>query len=150
MYDYSVQHVAFTHKFTGKERDTESGLDNFGERYYGSSIGRFMRPDAPFSDQDQSDPQSWNLYTYVRDNPLNSTDPTGTTCQTNSSDGTVYDDLDGNGCAQVDVDSILSRPSAIVRDTDDDPSYQLANGVSNLGKIWGQTRRSPEFETRPF
>jgi RHS repeat-associated protein len=33
------------HKFTGKERDSESGLDNFGERYFGSSFGRFMRPD---------------------------------------------------------------------------------------------------------
>jgi RHS repeat-associated protein len=32
-------------KFTGKERDTESGLDMFGARYYGSSLGRFMTPD---------------------------------------------------------------------------------------------------------
>jgi RHS repeat-associated protein len=31
--------------FTGKERDTESNLDNFGARYYGSSLGRFMTPD---------------------------------------------------------------------------------------------------------
>jgi|SRR5271165_475426 len=34
-----------THKFTGKERDTESGLDYFGFRYFGSSLGRFMSPD---------------------------------------------------------------------------------------------------------
>ena len=34
-----------THKFTGKERDGESGLDNFGARYLTSSIGRFMSPD---------------------------------------------------------------------------------------------------------
>ena len=33
------------YKFTGKERDTESGLDMFGARYYGSSLGRFMTPD---------------------------------------------------------------------------------------------------------
>jgi len=32
-------------KFTGKEQDSESGLDNFGARYYGSSFGRFMTPD---------------------------------------------------------------------------------------------------------
>jgi RHS repeat-associated protein len=31
--------------FTGKERDTESGLDEFGARYYASSLGRFMTPD---------------------------------------------------------------------------------------------------------
>ena len=29
-------HLAY--KFTGKERDTESGLDMFGARYYGSSL----------------------------------------------------------------------------------------------------------------
>lgn len=34
-----------TYKFTGKERDSESGLDMFGARYYGSSLGRFMTPD---------------------------------------------------------------------------------------------------------
>jgi len=31
-------------RYTGKERDTESGLDHFGARYYGSSMGRFMSP----------------------------------------------------------------------------------------------------------
>ena len=33
------------YKFTGKEPDAESNLDNFGARYYGSSMGRFMTPD---------------------------------------------------------------------------------------------------------
>jgi len=33
------------YKFTGKERDFESGLDNFGARYMGSILGRFMSPD---------------------------------------------------------------------------------------------------------
>jgi RHS repeat-associated protein len=32
-------------RFTGKEHDTESGLDNFGARYYSSSMGRFASPD---------------------------------------------------------------------------------------------------------
>jgi RHS repeat-associated protein len=35
-----------SYKFTGKERDSESGLDNFGARYFGSSMGRFMSPDS--------------------------------------------------------------------------------------------------------
>jgi len=33
------------YKFTGKERDSESGLDYFGARYDASSMGRFMTPD---------------------------------------------------------------------------------------------------------
>ena len=32
-------------RFTGKERDQESGNDYFGARYYASSMGRFLSPD---------------------------------------------------------------------------------------------------------
>lgn len=45
-------------KFTGRERDLESGLDGFGARYYGSALGRFTSPDEAFADQDEHDPQS--------------------------------------------------------------------------------------------
>jgi RHS repeat-associated protein len=69
-----------TQKFTGKERDAESGLDYFGARYYGSALGRFTSPDEPFADQHPEDPQSWNLYGYVRNNPLKNTDPDGRDC----------------------------------------------------------------------
>lgn len=64
-----------THKFTGKERDSESHLDNFRARYNSSSIGRFMSPD-PVGGK-RIDPQTLNKYSYVRNNPLNGTDPTG-------------------------------------------------------------------------
>ena len=62
--------------FTGKIRDTNSGLDYFGARYYSSAMGRFMSPDQP-GYQDKDDPQSMNLYSYVRNNPLTSVDPDG-------------------------------------------------------------------------
>jgi RHS repeat-associated protein len=75
--EYSPQITTNHYKFTGKERDTESGLDNFGARYFGSSLGRFMSPDPPLLDQHIADPQSWNLYSYVRNNPLSFVDPTG-------------------------------------------------------------------------
>ena len=32
-------------KFTGKERDSETGLDYFGARYYGNTMGRWLSPD---------------------------------------------------------------------------------------------------------
>jgi RHS repeat-associated protein len=67
-------------RFTGKERDSESGLDYFGTRYYGSALGRFSSPDEPLNDQYAADPQSWNLYSYVRNNPLTNVDPTGEDC----------------------------------------------------------------------
>jgi RHS repeat-associated protein len=56
-------------KFTGKERDTESGLDNFGARCNASTMGRWMSPDMPFADQNPENPQSWNLYGYVSQQP---------------------------------------------------------------------------------
>ncbi len=77
---YSAEGNKF--KFTGKERDSESGLDNFGARYGSSSMGRFMTPDwsatpaaVPFANP--ADPQTLNLYSYVVNNPLNRTDPNG-------------------------------------------------------------------------
>jgi RHS repeat-associated protein len=63
--------------FTGKERDPESNLDNFGARYNSSALGRFMTPDPGNAGAVDRDPQSWNAYSYVRNNPLNLTDPTG-------------------------------------------------------------------------
>ncbi len=87
--------------FTGKERDAETNNDYFGARYFASTMGRFMSPDDG-SGQDITNPQSLNMYSYVQNNPLTNTDPDGHTCQTNSSDGNVYDDMDGNGCSTVD------------------------------------------------
>ena len=62
---------------TQKERDNETGLDYFLARYYSSTQGRFTSADAPFADQVESDPQSWNLYAYVRNNPLRFIDLAG-------------------------------------------------------------------------
>jgi RHS repeat-associated protein len=68
--------------FSGKERDAETGLDYFGARYYGNVWGRFLTPDwsaktegVPYADF--TDPQSLNLYGYVRDNPIVRVDPDG-------------------------------------------------------------------------
>ena len=67
--------------FTGKERDTESGLDYFGARYYGSNMGRFSSPDpSQLYFADPTNPQSFNLYSYGRNNPLVNIDPTGLDC----------------------------------------------------------------------
>jgi hypothetical protein len=44
-------------------------------------MGRFTSADAPFADQHPEDPQSWNMYAYVRNNPLKNTDPDGHDCQ---------------------------------------------------------------------
>jgi RHS repeat-associated protein len=66
----------------GKERDTESGNDYFFARYYSSTMGRFLSPDwaakatpVPYAKMD--DPQTLNLYGYLRNNPLGGVDADG-------------------------------------------------------------------------
>ena len=68
--------------FTGKERDPESSLDDFGARYYSSQWGRWMSPDwsaspsaVPYSTM--ANPQSLNLYAYVGNDPINGEDADG-------------------------------------------------------------------------
>jgi RHS repeat-associated protein len=89
---------ATEHHFTGKERDTESGNDYFGARYYSSAMGRWMSPDwaakaMPVPYANLLDPQSLNLYAYVNNNPLLKADPDGHCdwCQK------VANKLSGNG-----------------------------------------------------
>jgi RHS repeat-associated protein len=73
--------------FSGKERDSETGLDYFGARYFSGAQGRFTSSD-PFNiilqaqDRDEfneyiSNPQNWNRYVYTWNNPLQFVDPNG-------------------------------------------------------------------------
>jgi RHS repeat-associated protein len=100
VYDYlpygeSASTGSSTHKFTGKERDSESNLDYFGARYYSSNLGRFSSPDEftstwgqPYTANDEqrgnpmpfvnlNNPLSLNKYSYVYNNPLLFVDPFG-------------------------------------------------------------------------
>jgi RHS repeat-associated protein len=68
--------------YTGKERDSESGNDYFGARYYASTVGRFLSPDwaakaEPVPYAKLGDPQSLNLYEYVGNDPLGRVDADG-------------------------------------------------------------------------
>jgi RHS repeat-associated protein len=74
--------VPQNYKFTGKERDAESGLDDFGARFHASALGRFMTPDwdakpitVPYAKF--GDPQTLNLYSYVENDPVNRADADG-------------------------------------------------------------------------
>jgi RHS repeat-associated protein len=92
-------------KFTLKERDNETGLDYFGARYYSSNQGRFTGVD-PYNIilEKQADehsavatrqflrylgePQNWNRYVYVANNPLKYIDPDGEEIRFSNADST--------------------------------------------------------------
>jgi RHS repeat-associated protein len=78
--------------FTGKDRDSESGLDHFEFRKFSSAMGRFMSPDpAGMMAADIGSPQTLNRYAYVLNNPLSFTDPFGLDCAYLNSSGTGID-----------------------------------------------------------
>jgi RHS repeat-associated protein len=62
-------------QYTGQEKDDETGLNYYNFRYYDSHIRRFTQPDDII--QDPYNPQDLNRYSYVRNNPLRYTDPSG-------------------------------------------------------------------------
>jgi len=70
---------ATEHHFTGKERDTESGNDYFGARYYASSMGRWMSPDPiNLTNARAMNPaNTLNKYAYGANNPLKYIDKDG-------------------------------------------------------------------------
>ncbi len=101
------------YKFTGKERDAESGLDYFGARYYANTSGRFMSPDwagapttVPYAEF--GDPQSLNLYSYVRNSPIVRVD----------ADGHSYAGMNG-----LNRDESAGTPMATWSNIDEDMKY---------------------------
>lgn len=74
---YSSNSDSVRQKFTGYERDNETGLDYAKARYFGSSYGRFTSPDPLVTSASPTNPQSWNRYTYCLNNPTVLVDPTG-------------------------------------------------------------------------
>ncbi|MCL4782536.1 MAG: RHS repeat-associated core domain-containing protein [Bryobacterales bacterium] len=95
--------------FTGQMRDgesnagTDTGQDYFNARYLWANIARFTSPDAPFADQRPEDGQSWNMYAYVRNNPLQFVDPGGCECVNGISSNLENDEDNGNACFDIDI-----------------------------------------------
>jgi RHS repeat-associated protein len=110
------------YKFTGKERDTESGLDMFGARYYSSSLGRFMQTDPKLKSlKKMVDPQQWNMYSYSRNNPTSYFDP----------DGREVQALDAGALNQIRLTLPASVRSSVVADKNGFISGKALSGVKS-------------------
>jgi RHS repeat-associated protein len=61
--------------FTGQKENLEIGMLYYNARFYLPNTNRFLTPDSIVPDP--TNPQSYNRYSYVRNNPLMFIDPTG-------------------------------------------------------------------------
>ena len=64
-------------RFTGYEKDQETGLDFAEARYYNNAYGRFTAVDPLLASGKNADPQTFNRYVYVGDNPVTRVDKNG-------------------------------------------------------------------------
>lgn len=148
MYDCSVQLALLAYKFTGKERDAESGLDNFGARYNSSQYGRFMTPDwaakpttVPYAEF--GDPQSLNLYSYVRNNPLTRFDSDGH-CADHYKDGSCKVNVDpktGDAGAKAgkQLEGVLNKYDKAINTLGDKSKFDIKDSKGNVtGSLTGK------------
>ncbi len=119
-------------KFNSYEKDNESGLDFAQARYHNSVLGRFQSPDNFLNDTQIVEPASWNLYVFVRNNPLNLTDPDGEKVYVGGLDPKERDKVIArmnatygcNGCVSVDSDGYLTvDTSNLSKDVKDATSW---------------------------
>ncbi len=64
-------------KFTNYERDTDTNLDYAAMRFNSGRLARFASSDPSADSISPGDPQSWNRYAYVGNDPCNAVDPLG-------------------------------------------------------------------------
>jgi RHS repeat-associated protein len=135
-----------TRHFTGKERDTETGLDYFGARYYSNGMGRFITPDwaakpisVPYADF--GDPQSLNLYGYVRGRPTMRFDSDGH--QSSAATGTGWLCLD---CPRAGFE-IITNPKQAAKDAIQAVAA-VVTSVLNLLPV-GDNKPNPNYVPPP-
>jgi RHS repeat-associated protein len=95
-------------KFATYTRDSVTGLDYADQRYYSNQFARFMSPDRYHSSGGPTDPQSWNRYAYVGNDPINYTDVSGRQRQApGDGDPCVHDPTDPDDNCAGDDDGVI-------------------------------------------
>jgi len=136
---YSIRNTPYL-AFTGQQQGTVSGTYDFLYRKYNPVQGRWISPDpAGLTAVSSANPQSWNRYAYVSDNPLIYGDPLGLDCVYIDNDTGAQTGFSPGDCDNSTVESANSGyyfdgtvdQNSIGVDSNGDVSAQV-NGSSNF------------------
>ena len=136
-----------THKFTGKELDSETGLYYYGQRYYDPEIGRFVSEDPAYlavGDEDKlkgitkldlakylANPQLENSYSYAGNNPLKFVDKEGEWLDTVIDVGFIVNDIYRVGSALLNGGDVKGEMTSLGLDV----GSAFVPGIVGLGAI---------------
>jgi RHS repeat-associated protein len=155
---YTVQDTV-KQGFTGYFKDDETGLDYAQARMYKKELGRFTSPDIPLIDQNPENPESWNLYVYVRNNPIKYVDPTGTVIEVKVETDKALDWLLGTLPVEVRDKIVLDKDRKIDKNIinsieSDDPNFVALREMVNSSELTEITTAQgavlPEIGYTPF
>ncbi len=119
--DFGESGTQDKHHFTSYERDTETSQDYAINRGYSVGVGRFVSSDPYRASGYLIDPQSWNRYTYTRNNPVNRHDPVGLQDTYVHIPGWDYMNINGSNGMKVDGGSGGGGRYAPFLDTGSEP-----------------------------
>lgn len=132
--DKNIKAAAKRYRFTGKERDKETGFSYHGARYYAPWLGRWASPDPAIL------VDGTNRYAYVRGNPIRLMDMTG---------------LSGKGVKEVEkqvwlVEQRVFDAAATATKRGRGFSDALREYAAKLVDLWGGPKRWDITHRKPF
>jgi RHS repeat-associated protein len=123
------------YKYTGQELDASSGLYNYKARIYDATLARFIQPDTMIAHS--MNPQSYNRYSYVMNNPLRLIDPTGHMDEISNSEDWSFRDGSFTPDKSPIVGNVYNRDGQTTRWSLDSTTnsvvtyYNVINGMVN-------------------
>ena len=134
--------------FTGQREMAGLGIYHFNARFYSPKLGRFLSADTLVPRH--ANPQAWNRYSYVLNNPIRYTDPTGhKACESDaqSSDGCKYLRLEA---ASLKADLAQKYKVKLKGKWDDKSIKAVYNAVEIVGTKLATERGTGETASQAF